>query len=363
MANVGYGGLVEGLKEGDLKEYINKGYKINQINSNNFTAMPPSNLTQNLGAPKISIPKAPKINYGLANTPATQAPVAQAAIPQNIGQTYNPSNVADLMKGYRTAMATDYAPEYSPESIQKMTNQYAALLAPQYERSAGTLANQLAGRGVFTGSPASNKFQLLEAQRTGDIGQYGLGLMNQAQQARTAGRQTAEQNAYGLLGQSLLSPAQQQQIELQKAGLTGYLDGTPTIAGQENVANIDQQKAEEALARSLGYPNAYAMSLADPKDIQARMSQLKKSTGNPATGQPFKTEKFQGQNPYETGYTSELITPAGMQPVPQITDPFNIMPTQVSRYLNSTNTFGMAPTSVYQPDIYEHTKIANLGGY
>jgi len=71
-------------------------------------------------------------------------------------------------------MATSYAEEYSPEALQKYTQTYAASMEPQYLRSQQQLANTLAG---YSGSPVSNKFQLLQGQRESDIGKQLSGLM------------------------------------------------------------------------------------------------------------------------------------------------------------------------------------------
>lgn len=98
---------------------------------------------------------------------------------------------------------------YNPDTsyVQGMTNQYAQLLEPQYQRSQAQLAQLLGGRGSLYSSGSANKMQLLQNQKLNQIGQYGQGLM-----------QTQDTRQY--------------EQPFREAALTGQYNGSPTAAYQ-----------------------------------------------------------------------------------------------------------------------------------
>ena len=114
-----------------------------------------------------------------------------------------------------------YASMYTPEKISKLLGDYSSLLEPEYQRSRAQIANTLGGRGTLGGTPGSNKLQLLEGARLGQIGQYGMGL-----------EQSALEEPYRM------------------AELTGYLGGTKTLSGQE-LADKQRQAELDNLVSSL----------------------------------------------------------------------------------------------------------------
>jgi hypothetical protein len=163
------------------------------------------------------------------------------------------------------------------QDISRMTEQYAGMLEPQYQQARKRLTQSLAGTGGLYGSPAQYGASNIEAARLGQIGQYGLGLSEKAQeqawnkpfqeaaltgmyggQKTLAGQQAAMQMQYQpqLWQSQLATEAQQRELTpqqfalnkaLSEAGLTGQYGGQQTLAGQQLAAQLANQQFQQGL--------------------------------------------------------------------------------------------------------------------
>jgi hypothetical protein len=170
------------------------------------------------------------------------------------------------------------------QDISRMTEQYAGMLEPQYQQARKRLTQSLAGTGGLYGSPAQYGASNIEAARLGQIGQYGLGLSEKAQeqawnrpfqeaalmgtyggQKTLAGRQqdlAAQQAAMQMqyqpqLWQSqLATEAQQRELNpqqfalnkaLSEAGLTGQYGGQETMTAKKLAADLANQRFQQDL--------------------------------------------------------------------------------------------------------------------
>ena len=132
----------------------------------------------------------------LGNFSPTQTPTAT---PFNYsGSALNPSG---------------WAPEYSQANIADLTNQLAAILEPQYQRSGKQV---LANMGGTLGTATSNPLQLMENNRMGQLAQFAQGLQTAGLGAGREERLLGEQRLY--------------EQPFREAPITGAYGGSPTAS-------------------------------------------------------------------------------------------------------------------------------------
>jgi len=97
------------------------------------------------------------------------------------------------MTKYPKVQTPDYAPEYTDENMQKQIQSLSSLLAPQYQRAMAQVGNQFGGYG---GSALLGKGGAVQSQMMGQLGQYGMNLLDTAQNARRQERLLGEERSY-----------------------------------------------------------------------------------------------------------------------------------------------------------------------
>lgn len=274
---------------------------------NNTTAT--NQLGQTLtGIPKWG-PKAPPSQGGTFQIPENNMAPATINLdyktPTNPQSTYNeeidPAN--PILSP--TKQSTNYAPEYSKANQQALIDQYAAMMEPAYAASRQKLKASLAGTGGLSGSPMQYGLGNIETQRLSELGQYGMGLANTGTEQTAKERLIAEGRGYedpfriaeltGSLTQGgktastiagrqlsdMLKTSKLQreyipkEFDIRESGVTGNYNGGRTMAGEElDLAKMDPQQ-QEAVAKKMGFANAYEMNLsaqADPTHFKERLN-------------------------------------------------------------------------------------------